>query len=94
MRNEYRCVIKKFNTIAKRYTKIKGIVDETMYKAEQVQLENYNLKQENAKLKVKNIKLKNYIDKIFEYVSLLFNFSKERLKRLVNDFIYKRQIEL
>jgi len=32
--------------------------------------------------------LRDYIDKTFEYVSLLFDFSKDRLKRLVNSFIY------
>ena len=54
-----------------------------------MEIENYNLKQENARLQTENNKLKNYIDKTFEYVSLLFNFSKERLTRLVNDFINK-----
>lgn len=73
--------------IAKRYTKIKSIVEETMYKAEQVQLENYNLKQENQNLKHEVLRLKDYINKTFEYVSLLFDFSKDRLKRLVNSFI-------
>lgn len=43
-------------------------------------------------LKNENLKLKNYIEKTFEYVSLLFNFSKERLKRLVNSFIDKLNI--
>ena len=41
MRNDYKRVIKKFNTLAKRYSKIKNIVDETIYKTEQTQLENY-----------------------------------------------------
>lgn len=89
MRNDYKRVIKKFNTLAKRYNKIKNIVDETLYKTEQIQLENYNLKQENEKLKQENIHLKDYINKTFEYVSILFDFSKDRLKRLVNSFINK-----
>lgn len=89
MRDDYRRVIKKFNTLAKRYTKIKNIVDETIYKAEQTQLENYNLKQENENLKQENARLKDYINKTFEYVSILFDFSKDRLKRLVNSFINK-----
>lgn len=87
MRNAYKRVIKKFNTLAQRYNKIKNIVDETMYKTEQIQLENYNLKQENEKLKQENIHLKDYINKTFEYVSILFDFSKDTLKRLVNSFI-------
>ena len=89
LRNEYKRVIKKFNTISSRYTRIKNIVEDTINKSEQVEIENYNLKQENARLQTENNKLKNYIDKTFEYVSLLFNFSKERLTRLVNDFINK-----
>ena len=89
MRNDYKRVIKKFNTLAKRYSKIKNIVDETIHKTEQTQLENYNLKQENEKLKQENIHLKDYIDKTFEYVSLLFDFSKDTLKGLVNSFMNK-----
>ena len=42
-----------------------------------------------ATKKFLNLKLKDYIDKSFEYISLLFNFSKERLRRLVNSFIEK-----
>lgn len=87
IKNDYRRVIGKFNTLARRYTRIKNIVEETMYKTEQVQMENYELKQENKNLKKEIILLKDYIDKTFEYVSLLFDFSKERLKRLVNSFI-------
>ena len=68
MRNDYKHIIKKFNTLAKRYSRIKNIVDETMYKTEQIQLENYNLKQENENLKQENARLKDYINKTFEYV--------------------------
>lgn len=93
LRNEYKRVIKKFNTISSRYTRIKNIVEDTINKFEQVEIENYNLKQENARLKAENNKLKNYIDKTFEYVSLLFSFSKERLIRLVNDFINELNIK-
>lgn len=88
MRDDYKRVIDKFNTLAKRYTRIKNTVEETMYKTEQVQEENYVLKQENKKLKKEVLILRDYIDKTFEYVSLLFDFSKDRLKRLVNSFIY------
>lgn len=87
IRNDYKRVINKFNTLAKRYTKIKNIVEDTINKTEQVQMENYTLKQENRELEKEILSLKDYIDKTFEYVSLLFNFSKERLKRLVTSFI-------
>lgn len=93
IRNEYKRVIKKLNTISSRYTRVKNIVEDTINKSEQVEIENYNLKQENTRLKAENNKLKNYINKTFEYVSILFDFSKERLIRLVNDFIYKLNIK-
>lgn len=87
MREDYRRVIKKFNTLAKRYSRIKNTIDETMYNAEQIQVENHKLKQENNNLKNEVARLKDYIDKTFQYVSLLFDFSKDRLKSLVNSFI-------
>ena len=87
MKKDYKRVINKFNTLAQRYTRIKNVVEETMYKAEQVQIENYELKQKNKNLKKEVIHLKDYIDKTFEYVSLLVDFSKDRLKRLVKSFI-------
>ncbi len=87
IKNDYKRVIKKFNTIAKRYSRIKNIVEATIYKAEQIQKENYTLKQENKELQEEIMLFKDYIDKTFEYVSLLFDFSKEKLKRLVDKFI-------
>lgn len=48
---------------------------------------NQNLKEKSKRLEKENSKLKDYIDKTFECVSLLFDFSKERLKRLINSFI-------
>ena len=92
IRDDYNRIINKFNTLAKRYTRIKNIVDETMNKAEKVQEENFELRQENQRLKIENSRLKDYIDKTFEYVSLLFDFSKDRLKSLVNNFIHRLNI--
>lgn len=89
IQQEYRRVINKFNTLAKRYTRIKDIVENTIDKTENLQIENNKLKQENMNLKSEIVQLKDYINKTFEYVSLLFDFSKDRLKRLVNSFIYK-----
>ena len=86
MRDNYKRVIRKFNTIAKRYTKIKNIVDETIYKAEQLQEENQELKKENITLENEVITLKDYISKAFECVHILFDFPIERLKNIVNNF--------
>ena len=100
LRNDYKRVIKKFNRLAKKYTKIKNIVDNTINQAEEIQIKNYELQQENYNLQQQNNELKNevtnlryYINKTFEYVSLLFDFSKDRLKKLVNDFIHKLNIK-
>ncbi|MFR3183109.1 MAG: MobV family relaxase [Clostridia bacterium] len=93
IRNEYKRVIKKFNTLSSRYTRIKNIVEDTIIKAEQLQVENHTLRQDNINLKNENLRLKDYIDKAFEYVSILFDFSKNTLKNLVNDFIYKLNIK-
>lgn len=87
VRKDYKRIIKKFNTLTNRYIKIKNIIENTIKKSEELELENLNLKHENQKLKHENSKLRNYIDKIFEYTSLLLNFSKDTLKRLVNSFI-------
>ena len=89
IQTNYKRVIHKFNTLANRYTQVKNIVEDTMLKAEKVQKENIELRQNNQRLKTENSRLKDYIDKTFEYVSLLFDFSKERLKNLVNSFIEK-----
>ena len=87
MREDYRRVINKYNKLAKKYTKVKNIIEKTINEVEQVQEENRELKQENVKLKNENSRIRDYIDKTFEYVSILFDFSKDRLKHLVNLFI-------
>lgn len=92
IRADYKRIINKFNTLANRYTRIKNMVDIIMNKAEKVQEENFELRQENQRLKIENSRLKDYIDKTFEYVSLLFDFSKDRLKSLVNNFIHRLNI--
>ena len=87
IRQEYRRIIKKYNTLSSKYTKIKTIVSDTIIKAETVQAENIRLKQENQNLKQEKFRLKDYIDKTLEYVSVLFDFPKDSLKGLINMFI-------
>ena len=82
VKKEYRKVIKKFNTLASRYTKVKNIVDETMYKVEE-------MKNENSELKKETKELRNFIEKAFECVHLLFNFPIESLKKIVREFAEK-----
>lgn len=89
IKTEYKRVIKKFNTLAKQYTKIKTITDNTYKKYEIANAENIELKEEKEELEQENNKLKEYINRTFEYVSILFDFPIKRLKRLVKDFVEK-----
>ena len=93
LKKEYKRVIRKFNTLAKQYTRIKTITDTIIQKQETLQNENKEVIQEKEKLEKENTYLKNFIDKIFEYVSILFDFPKETLKRLVKNFVEKMKGE-
>ena len=53
--------------------------------------ENDILQNENKDLKQENSSLKNYIYNTFEVVKYLFDFPKDRLKRLVDNFIKEFQ---
>ena len=53
--------------------------------------ENNILQNENKDLKQENFTLKNYISNTFEVVKHLFDFPKDRLKRLVDNFIKEFQ---
>lgn len=89
LKREYKRIIRKFNTLAKQYTRIKTMTDNVIN--DQMILENENnvIAQENERLERENDYLHNFLDKTFEYVSILFNFPKDRLKRLVKDFVDK-----
>lgn len=72
--------------------KLKGYLAKSYKAIEQVEklkIENEYLQQENRELKRKNNFLQQYIRKTFECASILFNFPKDRLRRLVNDFFDK-----
>lgn len=87
IKKEYKRVIKKYNTLARQYTRIKVISDSNVSNYEKVKIENKELKEENEELKNNVSFLKHYIDKTLEYVSILFDFPKERLRSLVNLFV-------
>ena len=93
LKKEYKRIIRKFNTLAKQYTRIKTITDNVIN--DQMILENKNnvIVQENERLERENNYLQDFIDKTFEYVSILFNFPKDRLKRLVKNFVDKMKGE-
>lgn len=89
LKNEHKRIIRKFNTLAKQYTRIKALTDNTIKQCEDMELKYHNIKLENAKLKQENSTLKNYIDKSIEWMSIMLNWSKERVNNLINDFIEK-----
>lgn len=86
---DYKRVIKKFNTLAKQYTRVKTITDNILINQEKLEQENQELKEENDYLYKENNRLNNFLEKTYEYVSILFNFPKDNLKRLVKDFVNK-----
>ena len=51
-----------------------------------IQNEKSNLQLENEKLKKENLKLKQYIEKAINCVSILFDFPKNTLTRLIDNF--------
>lgn len=87
LRENYKRVIRKFNTLAKRYTRIKSAVEETSYKIEQVQEENIELLRENNRLQDENNNLLDYIEKTYEYISYLINIPKNTVKSMIDNFV-------
>ena len=93
LRQDYKRIIKKFNTLAKQYTKIKVINNSTVEKVERLEHDYNNLENEYFKTRKKLNSLTHYLNKTFEYVSLLFDFPINRLKRLINNYILKENKE-
>ncbi len=87
LREDYRRIIKKCNTLTKQYTKIKVTSDKTLENLEELQQNYEQLNKENLHLNKYINYLKYYLDKAFEYTSLLFDFPKERLRKLVKDYL-------
>ena len=85
---ENKRIVSKFNTLANQYVKVRNNIYSINEENRILEYERNNLKTENEELKRENHRLRSYIDKTFEYVSLLFDFSKDRLKHLINSFIY------
>ena len=93
LRIDYKRVIKKFNTLAKHYTRIKTITDKLILSQEELQQENQELKAEVNYLEEENNKLNNFLEKTYEYISILVNFPIDRVKRLVKNFVDKMKGE-
>ena len=90
---DYRRVIKKFNTLAKQYTRVKTVTDNIILNQEKLELENKELQEQVDYLEEENDNLNNFLEKTYEFVSILFNFPKDSLKRLVKGFVEKMKGE-
>lgn len=89
LKENYKRVIRRFNTLVNRYERVKFIVEDTIYKAGRIQDDNTKLKSEIKNIAKENSYLKVFISKTFECVSKLFDFPIDSLKRIVNEFVNK-----
>ncbi len=87
LKQDYKRVIKKFNTLAKQYTKVKVINDTVLEKVENVEKQYKEIKEEKQEIEKENNMLKTYLNKVFECVNLLFDFPINRLKNIINNFV-------
>lgn len=87
LKQDYKRVIKKFNTLAKQYTKVKIINESTIEKVENIEKEYKKIKEEKREIEKENKILKDYMNKAFECISLLFDFPISRLKNIINNFV-------
>lgn len=93
LRVDYKRIIKKFNTLAKQYTRVKTITDNVINRQKILEEESEVIKEENQELENENNYLNEFLEKTFEYVSIMFDFPKDRLKRLVKKFVDKMKGE-
>ena len=87
MKKEYKRVIRKFNTLANQYTKVKVINENTLERVERIERDYAELEEDYYKIEKANNWLKYCLNKTFECVSILFDYPIERIKSIVNNFI-------
>ena len=87
LKKEYKRVIRKFNTLANQYTKVKVINENTLERVERIERDYAELEEDYYKIEKANNWLKYCLNKTFECVSILFDYPIERIKSIVNNFI-------
>ena len=87
LKKEYKRVIRKFNTLANQYTKVKVINENTLERVERIERDYAELEEDYYKIEKTNNWLKYCLNKTFECVSILFDYPIERIKPIVNNFI-------
>ena len=95
IKEHYKKVIRKYNTLSQQYTKIKAINETNQKSLEDLNHRYSTLKQKCSKLEKTCKKLNNYIQKTFEVMSHLIGWSINQLKLAVeNHIIESKQTEL
>lgn len=87
LKKDYKRVIRKFNTLANQYTKVKVINENTLERVERIERDYAELEEDYYKIEKTNNWLKYCLNKTFECVSILFDYPIERIKSIVNNFI-------
>lgn len=87
LKQDYKRIIRKFNTLANQYTKVKIINETILEKVENIEKKYNEIKEEKQEIEKENKILKTYINKAFECISILFDFPIQRLKNIINNFI-------
>lgn len=95
IKEHYKKVICKYNTLSQQYTKIKAINESNQKSLDDLTHKCSTLEQKCSKLEKTCKKLNNYIQKTFETVSHLIGWSIQQLKVVVNEHIIEsKQKEL
>lgn len=87
LKEDYKRVIRKFNTLAKQYTRVKVINETTLEKIDKLEKDYKELENEYSRVQKYNKWIKYCLNKTFECVSILFDFPVDRLRSVVKNFI-------
>jgi hypothetical protein len=87
LKEEYKRVIKGYNKVANKYSKIKTISEAALEKIDEQVNKTSRINKENSELKERIDELENYISKALECISIMFDFPEERLVNVINGFM-------
>ena len=95
IKEHYKKVIRKYNTLSQQYIKVKAINETNQKSLDDLNHKCSTLEHKCSKLEKTCKKLNNYIQKTFETISHLIGWSIKQLKQVVNEHIIEeRQQEL
>lgn len=95
IKEHYKKVIRKYNTLSQQYIKVKAINETNQKSLDDLNHKCSTLEQKCSRLENTCKKLNNYIQKTFEVISHLIGWAIKQLKQVVNEHIIEeRQQEL